>query len=148
MASDVISRKTAREALAVLLDAKFGATWDVFNYKTPKFNDKARNIVVASAGSRRTITGANADEGDNSFRFRVFVFVLYQNTAESWTAQNSDDELDAAEKAITDMCNDNQTNAAWSRLDIEGETDPDMIVDEGGQTFRREIITIRTQKYS
>ena len=86
MPSNVVSRKTIREALAVLIDGKFSSDWDVFSYKTALFNDKARNIVVASAGSTRTIMGANADESDSAFRFRVFVFVLYQDPANSWTA--------------------------------------------------------------
>lgn len=148
MPSNVINRKTAREALAVLIDTKFGSDWDVFNYKVKQFNGKARNIVVTSAGSRRAITGARAVESDSGFRFRVFVFVLFSSAAETWTPQNSDDEIDAAEKNITDVCNDNQATANWDRLYLEGESDPDMIVDEGGQTFRREIITIRADNYS
>ena len=148
MPSNVPSRKTAREALAALLDTKFSSDWDVFNYKVKQFGGKARNIVVTSAGSRRTITGARAAESDSSFRFRVFVFVLFASTAEAWTPQNSDDEIDTAEKNISDVCNDNQTNANWRRLYVDGESDPDMIVDEGGQTFRREIIIIRADVYS
>jgi hypothetical protein len=147
-ASNVISRKTVREALATGIDGVFNSDWDIFNYKTVAFNGKARNIVVASAGSRREIKGADADESDSSFRFRVFVFVLYQDTANAWTSQNSEDALDGAEKALADYFDDNQTATYWSRLYIEGETDPDMIVDEGGQTFRREIINVRTEKYT
>lgn len=214
MPSNVVNRKTVREALAALIDADsdFGSDWDVFNYKTPKFNGKARNVVVSSAGSRREITGADADESDSGFRFRIFLFVLYSlqpqkatnsptagstktinisNTANfvvgktayiedassneyavvsavstnvsitvsslansyttpyvnAWTARHSEDELDLAEKNLTDLFNDNQAAANWSRLYIEGESDPDEIVDEGGQTFRREIITVRTTHY-
>lgn len=215
MPSNVISRKTAREALAALIDTAFSSDWDVFNYKVKQFGGKARNIVVTSAGSRRTITGAQAVESDSGFRFRVFVFVLFSvqpitatnsptaganktinipdtanfingNTVRveddtnsenavinavpvantsirvatlvngytlprvyAWTPQNSDDEIDAAEKKIADVCNDNQKNGSlWDKLYLEGESDPDMIVDEGGQTFRREIITIRADNYS
>jgi len=146
MASNVATRKTAREAFAALLDTAFDSSWDVYNYKTKQFGGKAKNIVVTSAGSRRTITGARAIESDSSFRFRVFVFVLFASTAEAWTPQNSDDEIDTAEKTITDVCNDNQANA-WSRLYMDGESDPDLIVDEGGQTFRREIFNIRVELY-
>ena len=148
MPSNTINRKTVREALAALIDAKFSSDWDVFSYKTPKFGGKARNIVVSSAGSRRTIMGADADEADSGFRFRIFIFVLYANDAVSWNAQQSEDALDTAEKDMTDLCNDNQTNANWNRLYIEGESDPDNVVDEGGQVFRREIITVRTEKYT
>jgi len=213
MPSNVISRKTARETFAALLDTKFGSDWDVFNYKVTKFSGKAKNIVVTSAGSSRTITGAQAVESNNTFRFRVFVFVLFQvqpivatnsptagsnktinipdttnfvngNTVRieddtnaenavinavpvanvsiqvatlvngyttprvyAWTPRNSDDEIDTAEKNIADVCNDNQKNTYWDRLYMDGESDPDMIVDEGGQTFRREIITVRTIVY-
>jgi len=148
MPSNTINRKTVREALAALIDAKFNSDWDVFNYKTPIFNGKARNIVVSSAGSRRTIMGARETEADSGFRFRIFIFVLYQDPDNSWTAQQSEDALDTAEKDLTDLCNDNQSNANWNRLYIEGESDPDEIVDEGGQTFRREILTVRTEKYT
>ena len=148
MASNTINRKTVREALAALIDAKFSSDWDVFNYKAPKFAGKARNIVVSSAGSRRAIMAAASGEADSGFRFRIFIFVLYANDAEGWTAQESEDALDTAEKDLVDMCNDNQTNANWNRLYIEGESDPDAVIDEGGQVFRREIINIRTEKYT
>jgi hypothetical protein len=213
MASNISSRKTSREALAVLLDTAFNSDWDVFNYKVPKFNGKARNIVVTSAGTRDVITGAQAIEGASGFRFRVFVFVLFSvqpvtatnspiagsnkvinipdttnfingNTVKvddvtnsenavinavvtnvsiqvatlahaytlpkvyAWTPQNSDDEIDAADKKIRDVCNDNQETANWDRLYRDGESDPDMIVDEGGQTFRREIHMLRTEIYA
>jgi hypothetical protein len=146
MASNVVSRKTSREALGILIDAAFDTTWDVFNYKVTKFSNKAKNIVVTSAGSKRTIEGARSIESDSSFRFRVFVFVLFSSPLENWTPQNSDDEIDVAEKKIADVCNDNQETSNWNRLYFEGETDPDLIVDEGGQTFRREIITVRVEK--
>lgn len=148
MPSNVINRKTVREALAALIDADFNSDWDVFNFKTKEFNGKARNIVVSSAGSRRNIMGADADEADTGFRFRIFIFVLYSDDANSWTAQNSEDALDTAEKDLTDMCTDNQSGTYWNRLYIEGESDPDNVVDEGGQVFRREIITVRTEKYT
>jgi len=148
MPSNVINRKTVREALAALIDADFSSDWDVFNYKVKKFNGKARNIVVSSAGSGRTIMGADADESDTSFRFRVFVFVLYASDDESWTAQNSEDALDTAEKDLTDLFNDNQSAASWSRLYMDGMSEADEVIDEGGQVFRREIIYVRTEKYT
>ena len=148
MPSNVVSRKTVREALAAAIDTKFSSDWDVFNYKVKTFNGKARNIVVSSAGSGRTIMGADADESDSSFRFRIFVFVLYANDELSWTAQQSEDALDGAEKDLTDLFNDNQSAANWNRLYTEGMSDPDQVIDEGGQVFRREIITVRTEKYT
>jgi hypothetical protein len=148
MSSNAVNRKTIREALATLIDAKFNSTWDVFNYKTPKFNGKARNIVVSSAGSKRTIMGADADDADSSFRFRIFIFVLYASDGENWDAQDSEDALDTAEKDLTDVLTDNQQTTNWSKLSIEGESDPDNVIDEGGQVFRREIITVRTEIYT
>lgn len=149
MASNTINRKTVREALAAKIDTKFSADWDVYNFKTPAFDGKARNIVVSSGGSRRTITGAQDAEADTSFRFRIFIFVLYQSDANSWTAQNSEDALDTAEKDLADLINDNQEYAGyWNKLTVEGESDPDNVVDEGGQVFRREIITVRTEIYT
>lgn len=148
MPSSAINRKTIREALATLIDTKFNSTWDVFNYKTPKFNGKARNIVVSSAGSKRSIMGAAASDADTSFRFRIFIFVLYASDTESWDAQDSEDALDTAEKDLTDVLTDNQQTANWNKLSIEGESDPDNVIDEGGQVFRREIITVRTEIYT
>ena len=148
MPSNAPNRKTVREALAALIDADFGAEWDVFNHKTPKFNGKARNIVVSSAGSRRAIMGADADDADTGFRFRVFIFVLYKSEDDSFDAQDSEDALDTAEKDLTDLFTDNQSNANWNKLSIDGESDPDNVIDEGGQVFRREIITVRTEIYT
>lgn len=216
MPSNVPSRKPAREAYAALLDTAFGSDWDVFNYKTNKFNGKAKNVVVTTAGSARVEMGADEEgiDPNSVFRLRVFVFVLYQvqpvvstssptagankvllvpdttnfvngatvriedgtnsenavinavpvaNTSiqvaalvnayttpkvYAWTPQNSDDELDAAEKKITDVNRDNRKNALWDKLEMIGESDPDSIVDEGGQTFRREIFMIRMENYS
>lgn len=148
MPSNVLSRKTVREALAAAIDAKFSSDWDVFSYKVKKFNGKARNIVVSSAGSGREIRDADADESDSSFRFRIFVLVLYADDANGWTEQESEDELDFAEKNLTDFCNDNQSAANWNRLYIEGMSDADMVMDLGGQMFRREIIVVRTEKYT
>ena len=149
MASNAINRKIIREQLAQVIDAKFGATWDVFNHKTPKFNGKARNIVVSSAGSRRSIQAADAVDADASFRFRIFIFVLYADDANSWDAQDSEDALDTAEKDLTDVLTDNyELTNYWNKLTIEGESDPDNVIDEGGQVFRREIITVRTEIYT
>ena len=148
MSSNAVNRKTIREALAALIDTKFNSTWDVFNYKTPKFNGKARNIVVSSAGSKRTIMGANAADADGSFRFRIFIFVLYASDVQAWDSRDSEDALDTAEKDLTDVLTDNQQTANWNKLSIEGESDPDNVIDEGGQVFRREIITVRTEIYT
>lgn len=148
MPSNVIDRETVQVDLAAKIAVKFGATWDVFDYKTVSFAGKARNIVVSAAGSRREIKGADADDADTGFRFRVYIFVLYQDVANSWTAKNSETELNAAEKKLTDLLDDNQEATYWNRIYFEGESDPDMIVDEGGQTFRREIFSIRAEKYT
>jgi hypothetical protein len=215
MPSNVISRKTVREAIGALIDASsnFGADWDVFDYKTPVFNGKAKNIVVSSAGSRPEIMGAGEVTPDIDFRFRVYVFVLYSlepktatnnptaginkvitltdttnfivgktvkvENADSpgtfeyaeitavnanasitvatlansytrpyvyaWTAKHSEDELDTAGKNLADLFEDNKSAANWNRLYFDGESNADEIVDEGGQTFRREIFTIRTE---
>jgi hypothetical protein len=148
MPSNVINRKVVREALASLIDGAFGADWDVFSYRTaPTFN-KARNIVVGSAGSKREIKGADAENADTSFRFSVYVFILYQDTANGWTAQNSEDELDATEKALADLFTDNIEAANWGRLSIEGDSDVQQLPDEAGRTFRREIITVRAEIYT
>ena len=148
MSSNVISRKTVREALAVLIDAKFSSDWDVFNHKAKKFNGKARNIVVSSQGSGREIKGAGATDADSTFRFRIFVFVLYANDELTWTAQESEDALDGAEKDLADLFDDSQSAVNWNRLYTEGVSDADEVLDEGGQVFRREIITVRTEKYT
>jgi len=149
MPANVVNRKTIREKIAQVIDTRFGSTWDVFSYKTPKFNGKARNIVVSSAGSQRSIMGADADNPDTGFRFRVFVFVRYSDDLNSWTAQNSEDEMDGAEQDLTDALTDNYELASyWNKLTIEGMSDPDNVIDEGGQVFRREIIMVRTDIYT
>jgi len=148
MPSSATNRKTIRKAVAALIDTAFGATWDVFAYKTVENLSKARNIVVSSVGSMREMKAADQVTADSSFQFRVYVFVLYQDTGNSWTAENSEDEIDDTEKTLCDLFNGNQETSDWSRLTIVGMSDPDMIVDEGGRTFRREIITIRTDIYT
>lgn len=148
MPSNVLNRKAVREDLATKIDAKFGAEWDVYSYKVKALGGKARNIAVSSRGSGREIRGAKATETDSTFRFSIFVFVLYASDEQQWTEQESEDAMDGAEKDLTDLFNDNQSGAYWNRLTIEGVSDADMVQDVGGQVFRREIITVRTEKYT
>lgn len=148
MPSNVVSRQTIREAIASLIDTKFSNDWAVHNYKVKKLSGKYRNIVVSSAGSGRTIMGADAEEPDTSFRFRIFVLVRYADDANGWTEQESEDELDFAEKTLTDLFTDEQNNANWERIYLEGISDADLVLDLGGLVYRREILNIRTEIYT
>jgi len=148
MASNAPSRKTARKELAAIIDAAFDATWDVFAYKTLATFNKAKNIAVGSAGSGRTIAGADTETSDAAYRFSVYIFVLYQDTENAWTAENSEDALDDAEKALTDVLTDNQEHGTyWQNLIIEGFSEATSIIDELGRTYRRETVTIRIDKW-
>jgi hypothetical protein len=148
MPSNVIDRDIVQADIAAKLATKFGATWDVFDYETVTFAGKAKNIVIAASGSDRPIIAADSDESENIFLFDVYIFVLYQKTDEGWTAQNSKTALNTAEKIFSDWLNDNQVGTYWNRIWRNGASDARLIVDEAGQTLRREIIPIRTEKYS
>jgi len=146
MSSNVIDRETVQNDIATKLATKFGATWEVFDYETVTFT-KAKNIVVAVSGSERPIMAAQSSESDNAFLFDIYIFVLYQKLDEAWTARNSKTALNIAEKTFTDFVNDNQTGTYWNRMTRNGPSTAKMIVDEAGQTYRREIIPIKTEKY-
>jgi len=146
MSSNVIDRETVQNDIATKLATKFGATWEVFDYETVTFT-KAKNIVVAVSGSERPIMAAQSSESDNAFLFDIYIFVLYQKLDEAWTARNSKTALNTAEKTFTDFVNDNQTGTYWNRMTRNGPSTAKMIVDEAWQTYRREIIPIKTEKY-
>lgn len=148
MPSSAPSRKTVRKELAAVIDTAFDNTWDVFAYKTLAAFDKARNIVVGSLGSGRNIAGAATVTADSVFRFEVYIFVLYQDAGNNWTAENSEDALDDAEKTLTDVLTDNQTKSGyWDNLEIEGISQATAIEDMLGRTYRREIVTVRCDEW-
>lgn len=151
MPSNVINRQTWREQLASLIDAQLDSTWDVFNYGTAEFNGKARNVVVASGDSDYPELGADSNEvatGDAEFDFYITVFILYSDSAQSWTAQASENALDLGRKNIADVIRDNRkVNGYWDKLEPSGRSRVGLSEDQGGVPYRYEVIPVRAVKY-
>lgn len=152
MASNVVNRQTIREALATVIDAVLDSTWDVYNYGTSEFGGKARNIVVASGDADYPAVGAD-DFGDAKaaadaeFDFNIGIFILYADDGQSWTAKNSQDALDLGRKKITDIVRDNEDNANWSELRLNGKSRVGIVTDIGGVPYRSEIVPVRIKIY-
>jgi len=151
MASSVVNRQTIREALASVIDAVLDSDWDVFNYGTSVFSGKARNVVVASGDTEYIDQAADSTDNtsaDVTFDFRIGVFILYSEAGLSWTAQNSEDALDLGRKKITDIIRDNNVNANWNRMKLNGRSAVGIVNDLGGTPYRYEIIPVRVKIYA
>lgn len=153
MASNVINRKTIRNALATLLRGGLDTTWDVWNYGTSEFAGRARNIVVAS-GDTDYFANAADDFGntkadaDAEFDFNIGIFILYSNDAQSWSAEDSQDALDDGRKLLTDILRDNETTDDWSVLRLNGRSRVGIVTDIGGNPYRSEIVPVRVYIYT
>lgn len=148
MASNVVNRKTIRNALASVFRAGLGSEWDVWNYGTSEFAGKARNVVVASGDTDYPIMsaedyGEDKEQADAEFDFNIGIFVLYSDDAQSWTAENSQDALDDGRKAITDIVRDNSQTASWSYMRLNGRSRVGIVSDVGGKPYRSEIVPVR-----
>lgn len=151
MASNSINRETIREKLADLIDTALDSTWDVFKYGTSEFNGKARNVVIASGDSDYPELAADDDgneTGDASFDFYITIFILYADSSQSWTAENSEDALDLGRKKIADVIRDNRSvDGYWNRL-TASRSRVGLVPDEGGVPYRYEVIPVQTLIYS
>lgn len=152
MASNVINRKTIRNALATLLRGGLDTTWDVWNYGTSEFAGRARNIVVASGDTDYPVMaandyGASRPSADAEFDFNIGIFVLYSDDAQSWTPENSQDALDDGRKLITDIIRDNPETANWTYMRLNGRSRVGIAADIGGKPYRSEIVPVRITIY-
>lgn len=148
MPSDVVNRKTIRQALASLLDVSLPSEWDVWRYGTSEFAGKARNVVVASGDAEYPSSGAQdigdyRDESDADFFFNIGIFILYADAAQGWTAENSQDALDDGRKLVTDIIRDNYATASWSEMLLNGRSTVGIVTDIGGVPYRSEIVPVR-----
>ena len=149
MAADSLNRETVRDALVTLLQtALVGAglpVQAVYGYQVGDAGGQSPAVVVSSAGSERRYKTMGTNWHD-VFYFNVYAFVLYADSASSWTEANAEDRIDLIEKEIADTVMDNRTNANWDIITIEGPSIVDG-VEIGGEEYRRELTRIKVEKY-
>lgn len=148
MPSSVVNRQTLREKLATIIDAGLDSTWDVFSYGTSTFAGKARNVVIASGDTDYPEVAADDDSISTArIDFYVSIFVLYESTSQSWTAQNSENALDLGRKYIADVLKDNyKVDNYWDRL-MPSRSRVGVVSDEGGVPYRYEVIPVTILVY-
>jgi hypothetical protein len=119
-----VSRETAREALAALIVTAGGFTVvNAFLPLTLSGATKVLNIYTAASGLDR-MSGAIK----NRFHtFHLDVLVLRAGTAAD------EDTMDTLHDIIVAVCVANPTNANWSHLQLDGDTEKRPVRDEGKQ---------------
>lgn len=142
-----ISRETARDALAALLDtALVGAglpAQAVYGYQIGDFEGQSPVVVVSSGPSERIVAGM-AGCWFTTHTLFVHVFVLYSDEG-SWGEDDAEDALDTIEASIADVVLANQRTAAWDNLRYGEPTLPGA-VEIAGVEYRTEAITLQYDK--
>lgn len=147
------SRKTARAALATLLNAALigvsKPTQEVLAYPPTKITTSPL-VFVRSAGTFPKRQGIGGTKGYNRFRFEIMVYVLAAETAGPTPAQSAD-ALDDIEAAIRDVLLANHTNTGvWASLDMPQDFTNIFRLpgnDTGGKPYDVEIIPVEVEVY-
>jgi len=140
------SRETARDALATLLSTALvgvGKPAQAFyGYPVADFQAQSPVVVLSSAGSERD-QEAISTRRKSFLSFNIITFVLYQDTASSWTEDDAEDALDTIEATIDQVISANLTNGTtWADIGYNGRTTAGN-TSIGGDPYRYEIIPIR-----
>jgi len=151
MASDVVNRKTIRDRLASLIEAKVGDAGsaiveEVYNYRTDNFDGKSPVVVVCSRGSdRRKMTEVSTVNTD--VLLYIYIFVLHTD-GDTWGPDDSEDRLDLIEKQIHDCMVDNfHDDGYWISIGIDQQSQVDSIV-IGDEMYQRETMFVKADAYS
>lgn len=81
-----------------------------------------------------------------TFNFVLIVSVLYSSDADSWTEENSQDRLDEVDMIITNTFVENSDHLVKEYY--RGESNVDIVGEEGGNSYWVEIIPVRVIIYS
>ena len=161
MASNAHSRKEVRVELASKLSAVLVGTGKpvqaVYAYRVFDFAGQSPVVVVSPAGVNRIQSAMTTSSRQVNFDLDVFVFVVASDAANGVTESDSDDAIDAIEKAIADCVQDNvqnltpyTTGGGWHVLYTRGPSRDDSIEipvagNVGGVAYKRCIIPLTAE---
>lgn len=122
-----MTREAAREALAALFVTAGGfTTINAFLPLSLNGTTKVLNIFTRSSSLDRM----SQDLKNNFHTFYLDTYIFRRGTAAD------EDDLDALHEIIIGVCVANPTNAAWSHLQLEGETEARPVHADGNQYLR------------
>lgn len=125
-------RKTARAALAALLDSEITTFEDVFDHVVSKFGGLSPIATVESAG---TAPGSGSLANDRTHALLVTIYWRWTDTAE--------DGFDDLSAEVWDLLYANPTNAAWDSLEPDEDYSvTDHGADADGVVYRYEQIRV------
>jgi len=121
-----MGRKEAREAIAGLFSSPGFTTINAF--LPLSLNGTTKVLNVFSRGS--SLDRISADLINNFHTFYLDTYILRAGTVAD------EDNLDALHQLIVAACIANPTNAAWSHLELDEETEVRPVQDAGTQYLR------------
>jgi len=154
VSSSVVSRETVRDALTAVFSAALVGSGKpaqvMYGYKAGDFQRQTPVVVLTAAGSDR-MQLRPLPNANQVFYFELHLFTLYavvkpSDNSFQWTDAQSEDNLDALEKAVSDVIVDysdmrRTPHYAWKQMFANDRT----IIDEqiiGNDVYRHEQIDI------
>lgn len=128
----VVDRADVRAAFYALLAANVTAAQQVANGFVSDFGGVSPLVVVASGGMGRQRLSLRGSQP----KVTLEIFTFTRATA------GADDLLDAAERQIAQVVEDNQLGPHWSAIDYAGETEVGFYETLDGVEYRRERIAL------
>lgn len=152
MGSNVVSRKTVRQALAAAMQTDLvgagHAAQKLYRYKPAKFDNETTHIIIVTSAPVTRIRQAEPTTVHSLVDLDIWTLVLFADEAQSWTAEQSEDKRDDMEKEISDWLMDHADNSSlWEGLQLNGATETDEKV-VGGKMYRTEVFPVRLELVS
>lgn len=135
------SRSEIRRFLAELLPNYYPGFQEVWAFQRGDFKQQTPVAEVTSGGTlreRRTARGSLA----KPFYIDITTYALYSDQAGTYTEEDAEDVLDAAEAAVDAMLVANPNNHLWLSI---GYAQPSQVLPnflQGGVVYRRELIRL------
>jgi len=137
----VVSRKSAREALASYLTAKLVSATAVYPYQVADFNKQSPVCYLTSSKAFRerfTRDGFNSE-----FTINLHTFVLYPSEkTEGYTEQDAENILDQLEQETAEAVLAIKNHAIIKNIRYGEPTNADNAVEIGGEMYLHEIIPL------
>lgn len=135
------SRTEVRARLAQMLPAYYSGFQQVWAYMKGDFKQQTPVAEVTSAGTmRERVTGRGSLP--KPFYIDITTYALYSDQAGTYTEEDAEDVLDAAEAAIDQMVVANASNDLWISISYAERSQvlPNFL--QGGVVYRRELIRL------
>lgn len=133
------SRADVRARLASLLQVYYTGFQQVWAYQKGDFQQQTPVAEVTSAGSMRERLTAQGSLA-KPFYFDIFVYALYSDQAGTWTEEDAEDTLDAAEAAVDRLVNEQRSSDLWTSIYYAERSQVLPNFQMGGVIYRREVI--------